>query len=116
MGDANPKETFGYVASALKKKKIAFIFLREKQGPGYLTPYLKETFGGTVIANEGLTLETANDLLTQGTADLVSFGKLYIANPDLVERMKKHLPFNELESSTIYAGGAGGYTDYPSAH
>jgi len=114
IGDANPKETFGYVASELKKREVAFIFLREKQGTDYLTPYLKETFGGTVIANEGLTPELAASLLTHGIADLTSFGMLYISNPDLVERIKQQLPLNKVNPSTIYADGAVGYTDYPS--
>lgn len=113
MGDANPRETFGYVARELKKRKIAFIFLRDGQGEGYLTPYLKEQFGGTVIANQGLTQKLAEKLVQDGTADLVSFGMLYIANPDLIERFEKGLPLNEVNASSIYAKGATGYTDYP---
>lgn len=113
IGDANPKETFGYVAAELKKRNIAFIFLRESQGPGYLTPFIKETFGGTVIANEGLSPVLADNLIREGSADLVSFGKQYIANPDLVERIQKNLPLNEVNFSTVYAQGATGYTDYP---
>ena len=113
MGDENPKETFGYVARELGKRKIAFIFLREAQGEGYLTPYLKAQFGGTVIANQGLTPKLAETLVQEKTADLVSFGMLYISNPDLVERVRAGAPFNEVNASTIYAQGATGYSDYP---
>jgi 2,4-dienoyl-CoA reductase-like NADH-dependent reductase (Old Yellow Enzyme family) len=113
MGDENPKETFGYVARELGKRKIAFIFLRESQGEGYLTPYLKEQFGGTVIANQGLTKELAESLLNEKKADLVSFGMLYISNPDLVERIRAGGPFNAANMATVYSGGAAGYSDYP---
>ena len=116
MGDANPKETFGYVARELKKRKIAFIFLRDKQGENHLTPFLKKEFEGTVIANEGLTPELAEKTIQDGHADLVSFGKLYISNPDLPERIKNKIPFTELNFSTLYAKGPTGYTDYPTAN
>ncbi len=115
MGDANPKETFGFVARELKKRKISFIFLRESQGENYLTPYLKQEFGGTVIANQGLTPELAETLIEAGSADLVSFGMLYISNPDLIARLEQGLPLNETNPATIYAKGATGYTDYPYA-
>ena len=113
MGDDNLKETFGYVARELGKRKIAFIFLRDAQGEGYLTPYLKAQFGGTVIANQGLTPELAETLIREKSADLVSFGTLYIANPDLAERIRAGAPLNAVNSATIYAKGATGYTDYP---
>jgi 2,4-dienoyl-CoA reductase-like NADH-dependent reductase (Old Yellow Enzyme family) len=113
MGDANPKETFGYVAAELRKRGIAFIYLREKQGPGYLTPFIKEVFGGTIIANEGLTPELGESLIKSGAADLVSFGKLYISNPDLIERIRRNAPLTPPNFSTFYAPGPEGYTDYP---
>jgi len=113
MGDENLKETFGYVARELGKRKIAFIFLRDAQGEGYLTPYLKDQFGGTVIANQKLTPKIAETLVREKKADLVSFGMLYISNPDLVDRILAGGPFNETNASTIYAKGATGYSDYP---
>ena len=113
MGDANPKETFGYVARELKKRNISFIFVRERQGARYLTPCLKAEFGGKVIANEVLTPELAEQMVSNGTADLVSFGMLYIANPDLVERMQTHRTLNKVNVSTIHGSGVKGYTDYP---
>ncbi|MDD5304110.1 MAG: alkene reductase [Elusimicrobia bacterium] len=113
MGDDDLKGTFGYAARELGKRKIAFLFLREGQGEGYLTPDLKAQFGGTVIANQGLTPELAETLVREKKADLVSFGTLYISNPDLVERIRAGGPFNQPDPSTMYAGGAAGYSDYP---
>jgi 2,4-dienoyl-CoA reductase-like NADH-dependent reductase (Old Yellow Enzyme family) len=113
MGDQNFKETFGYVARELGKRKIAFIFLRDAQGEGYLTPYLKEQFGGVTIANQGLTPKLAETLVKNKTADLVAFGMSYISNPDLVDRIRKEAPLNETNPATIYAKGKTGYTDYP---
>ena len=111
-GDENPRETFSYVARELKKRQIAFIFLRESQGEGYLTPILKKEFGGIVIANQGLSIESASALIEKGEADLVSFGQLYIANPDLATRLQKKAPLNTPDPSTFYGGGPKGYIDY----
>ena len=113
IGDANPKETFGYLVRELGKRGIAFIFLREKQGDGYLTPYLKEQFGGIVIANEGLDVSKSEELVQRGSADLISFGRLYISNPDLVFRLKDKLPLTPPDATTFYAPGPKGYVDYP---
>lgn len=114
MGDANPKETFGYVARELGQRNIAFIFLRESQGEGYLTPYIKQEFKGVVIANEGITPELGEQLINDGSADAISWGKLFISNPDLVERIKVKAPFNEFNTNTFYTHDEQGYTDYPS--
>ena len=113
ISDANPKETFSFVASELGKRKIAFIFLRERQGDGYLTPTIKKLFGGLVVANEGLTQEAGAELINAGSADLISFGKLYISNPDLVERLKASAPLTPPDPTTFYTVGAKGYVDYP---
>jgi 2,4-dienoyl-CoA reductase-like NADH-dependent reductase (Old Yellow Enzyme family) len=66
-----------------------------------------------VIANEGFNYESASKLLSEDHADAVGFGKLIIANPDLVRRFKQHAPLNAWDSSTFYAAGEKGYTDYP---
>ncbi len=113
MGDADPAATFGYVASALGKRGIAFIFTREHHNAPALTPELKKAFGGRLIANEQLTKESATRLLQQGTADAFAFGKAYIANPDLVARFRQDAPLNELDTKTMYGSGPEGYTDYP---
>ena len=113
MGDDDPSATFGYVAEALGKRKIAFIFTREHFNAPVLTPELKKAFGGNLIANEQFTKASANQLLEEGTADAVAFGQAYIANPDLLERFQKDAPLNELDVNTMYGGGTKGYTDYP---
>lgn len=113
MGDANPLETFTYVATELGKRKIAFICTREHFKQPALTPALKKAFGGKIIINEQMTKEMAEDLIEQGIGDAVAFGRWYIANPDLVTRLRDDAPLNELNTSTMYGSGPEGYTDYP---
>ena len=113
MGDDNPAATFGYVAKALGRRNIAFIFTREHFNAPALTPALKKAFGGSLIANEKLTKESATRLLQQGVADACAFGKAYIANPDLLARFRLEAPLNELDTATMYGSGPKGYTDYP---
>ena len=112
-GDSDPLATFSYVAAELGERGLAFICAREYQGPDSLGPRLKKIFGGTFIANENFTLQTAQAVLAAGDADAVAWGKLYIATPDLVARFKSGAPLNEPNTSAFYAGGAEGYTDYP---
>ncbi len=112
--DTNPRETFGYVADELGRRKVAYLFIREGIGGGErFAPEMKQRFGGPVIANESFTPEEAARVLAEGEADAVSWGKQYLANPDLPERIKRGGPFNEPDTKTFYAPGAHGYTDYP---
>lgn len=113
MGDSNRLATFSYVARELGKRKIAFLCAREHAGEGRIGPQLKKAFGGVYIANEAFTLETAERALAAGEADAVAFGKLFIANPDLPERFRRHAPLNTPQPETFYAKGPQGYTDYP---
>ena len=113
MGDENPAETFGYVARELGKRKIAFIFTREKEGEDSLAPQLKQQFGGALIANEGFTKEQGNAWLAAGKCDAVSFGVPFIANPDLVKRLELDAPLNEPRFETFYGSSPEGYIDYP---
>ena len=113
MGDSNPAATFGYVARELGKRRIAFLCARESVGPNRLGPELKKIFGGTYVANEAHTRETAEQLLRAGEADAVAFGKLFIANPDLPRRFALNAPLNAPIPDTFYASGPEGYTDYP---
>lgn len=113
MGDGNLRETFGYVARELGKRGVAFICTREKEGDDSLTPYIKEQFGGLVIANERFTKAQANTWLADGKADAVAFGVPFIANPDLVERLAQDAPLNEPRPELFYAKGPVGYLDYP---
>src|SRR6201996_4649753 len=112
MGDSDLAATFGYVAHELGKRKIAFIAAREARGEDSLGPQLKKAFGGVYIANENFTKESAQKALDSGEADAVAWGKLYIANPDLVRRFELDAPLNEPVPATFYAEGEVGYTDY----
>lgn len=113
MGDANPLETFGYVARELGQRKIAFICAREHDAPNSIGPELKKAFGGVYIANEKFTQQSATQALQAGWADAVAFGVPYIANPDLVTRFAQNAALNTPDPATFYADGPTGYTDYP---
>jgi 2,4-dienoyl-CoA reductase-like NADH-dependent reductase (Old Yellow Enzyme family) len=114
MGDSNLAGTFEYIARELGKRRVAFICAREHFGADHIGPRLKAAFGGVYIANEKFTFESATRALESGDADAVAFGKLFIANPDLPRRFEQHAALNELRVPQFYAGGAEGYTDYPS--
>lgn len=113
MKDSDPAKTFGYVAREAGRRGLAFLFAREGLAEPRLGPELKKAFGGVYIANQGFTAETAEAEIATGRADAVSWGKLFIANPDLPERLRKGLPLNEPDTATFYGGAEGGYTDYP---
>ena len=113
MGDSNPSATFGHVARELGKRRIAFICVRESLGENRIGPQLKNTFGGSYIANEKFTKETAEQVLAAGEADAVAFGVPFLANPDLPERFRRNVALNTPDQSTFYASGPKGYTDYP---
>ena len=115
MGDADPRETFGYVMQQLGQRKIAFFFTREYLADDSISEYMKQRSQGVpYIANMRLSREDAIDLLASGKADAVSFGKAYIANPDLYERLLEDAPLNELLlDNMIGTDVAEGYIDYP---
>jgi 2,4-dienoyl-CoA reductase-like NADH-dependent reductase (Old Yellow Enzyme family) len=113
MGDADPAATFGYVASELGRRRIAFLCVRESLGAGRIGPRLKAEFGGVYVANEKFTSAVAAEALRGGEADAVAFGQLFIANPDLPHRFAVDAPLNQPDPATFYAAGPGGYTDYP---
>ncbi len=115
MSDSNPRALFGYVAEQLNERKLAFIFGREKlDDPVRLIgPLVRQKFHGSYIANDGLAPESAARVIADGYADAVAFGQLYIANPDLVERLRLRAPLNSVNTDTIYSNDGTGYNDYP---
>jgi 2,4-dienoyl-CoA reductase-like NADH-dependent reductase (Old Yellow Enzyme family) len=131
MGDSDRLGTFLYVARELGKRGLGWITAREAQiGPetklvdsqgrpreaankDSIGPSIKDVFGGAFIANEGFDRASAERLLAEGKADAVAFGKLFIANPDLLQRFALGSPLNAWDPKTFYSGGAQGYTDYP---
>lgn len=122
MKDSDPAATFGYVTEQLGKLGIAYLHVIEpadksayKVGGEVVsaTRHLKSLFKGTVITAQGYDFETGNAAVARGDADLVAFGKLFIANPDLPSRFRLRAPLNEPDASTFYGGDERGYTDYP---
>jgi 2,4-dienoyl-CoA reductase-like NADH-dependent reductase (Old Yellow Enzyme family) len=113
VSDSDRETTFSYVARELGRRRLAFIAAREHPGADALGPKLRAAFGGVFVANEALNQQTGQQLLDEGNADAVAYGKLFIANPDLPVRFAKGAPLNRPEPNTFYAAGPHGYTDYP---
>jgi 2,4-dienoyl-CoA reductase-like NADH-dependent reductase (Old Yellow Enzyme family) len=113
IGDSDKLATFGHVAREMGRRKIAFIMAREYAGPDSIGAQLKQAFGGVYIANEKFDYGSATAALEEGWADAVGFGKLAIANPDLVARFAQQAQLNDWDAASFYSPGAKGYTDYP---
>lgn len=113
MGDSNRSATFGYVATELGKRGIAFVSTREHAADDSITPVIKQQFGGVVIANEKFSKAEANTWLAEGKADAIAFGIPFIANPDLPKRLELDAALNAPRPELFYAKGPVGYTDYP---
>ena len=117
--DPEPLTTYPYIAGELQRRGIGFlhiydqseIWIHEANHP--LSVALRAAYRGAIIACGGFTRERAEALLARGHADLIAFGKPFIANPDLVARLQRNTPLNALDPATMYSGGAQGYTDYP---
>ncbi len=113
MGDSDLLTTFTYVARAARERGLAFLCAREHVADDRIGPALKAAFGGVYIVNEGFDAAGAEAVLAAGEADAVAFGKLFISNPDLPERLRSGAPLTPWRAETFYTGGAEGYTDYP---
>jgi len=119
VSDSNPQPLFDHIVDQLNALKLVYIHVIEGStgGPRDNAPFdyasLRERFSGTYIANNGYDFKLATEVLDQNKADLIAFGKLFISNPDLVERLKLGAPLNPFDKMTFYGGGAKGYTDYP---
>lgn len=119
--DTNPVETFTHVARALDGHGLAYVHVIEApvgtnspdERQVCSTALVRESFRGTVISAGGYTPHSAERALEKHAADLIAFGRLFIANPDLVERARSDAPLNEPDRATFYSGGAHGYVDYP---
>ena len=113
-GDEDPAATYGHLVGELGRRGLAFLCLRESQDEPRLSPLLKKTFGGPVIANESLDLATAERLLREGEADAAAWGRWFIANPDLPRRFREGRPLNDPRPDSFFTPGPEGYIDYPS--
>ena len=125
MGDSDPIALFSYVISELSKRNLAYLHLIEPRatsagGGDDINADAPDTaklfashFDGVLLSAGGYTRETAEAAVDGGVADAVVFGRIFIANPDLPERLKQNASLNPYDRSTFYGGGAKGYTDYP---
>ena len=125
MSDSDPAATFGYLTTQLDRLGIAYLHVVEPRIKGteevahgrapIAAQHLRPKFSRTLIAAGGFTPASAEAIVTFGDADLVAFGRHFISNPDLPERLRKGLPLTRYDRSTFYGGDARGYTDYPVA-
>jgi N-ethylmaleimide reductase len=120
IADSDPEPLFLHVIEALNPFNLAYLHVVEgaTQGPrdvpgGFDLQKLRRAFNGLYMANNGYDLEMATQARAENLADVIAFGRLYIANPDLVERFKTGAPLAKLDQATLYGGDAHGYTDYP---
>ncbi len=120
ISDSTPLSTFGAAVSKANEFKLGYLHLVEGQTGGprdQVSPSdiasLRSRFKGAYLANNGYDRQHAIDVVENGNADLVAFGRPFIANPDLVDRLQQGAPLNEPQPATFYGGGAEGYTDYP---
>ncbi len=116
---SDPQPQYDYIVDQLSALGIVYLHVVEGAtgGPRDVAPFdfdeLRARFNGTYLANNGYDLDLASARLVEGKADLIAFGRAFISNPDLVERLKTGAPLNALNPATLYGGGAEGYTDYP---
>jgi N-ethylmaleimide reductase len=120
--DSDPMATYGAYVDALSEIGLLYIhdiegvtqLSRDPSGVDFLA--LRKRFSGFYIANNQYTLKLAEEMLGKGNADLFSFGRPYIANPDLVERLRSGAPLAEAPKEYWYGGGSVGYSDWPGMH
>ncbi len=123
--DHDPERTFDLVASALNEYGLAYLHLVNPDVPALesggepnprarrMLDMIRKQFRGPLIITGGFDHETAESWLQQGRADLIGFGRKFLANPDLPERFRRHARLNADDPATYYGGGAIGYIDYP---
>lgn len=116
------EQTWLHLAAELNTRKLAYVHLSDQQTlgqqaiPDGFLPKFRRAWQGVLIIAGGFDSVLAEQYLQAGYADLIGFGRPYIANPDLVERMANNWPLVEPDRATFYGGSAVGYTDYPAYH
>lgn len=120
MEDSDPESLFSHVTEQLSERGIGYLHVVEgvtggprETGHPFKLSKLRALFKGTYIGNNSYTRELALETRAANAADLIAFGKLFIANPDLVERLRRDAPLNTPDEATFYGGDQHGYTDYP---
>jgi len=120
MRDSDPRATFTRVVELLHPLNLAYLHVTRlgmdapgAAGPTFDLTELRRAWRGIYMTNHGYDRAAAMTAVAQGEADLVAFGTLYLANPDLVERLRRDAPLNSPDPATFYGGDERGYTDYP---
>ena len=123
MSDSNPEALFDYAADQLNRFGLAYLHIIEPRVKGNVlvaagqapvaSEQLRKIYKGKIIAAGGFEPDTAEAIVEKGDADLVTFGRYFISNPDLPKRIKLGLPLNDYDRNTFYTFDARGYTDYP---
>jgi N-ethylmaleimide reductase len=120
ISDSDPAQTFSTAVRALDRLGLGYLHLVEPgpadpvgPGPRLDAAFFRPLWRTALVVNKAYDLDRANTVLRSGAADLVSFATLFIANPDLPERLRRNAAFNQAERKAFYGGGAAGYTDYP---
>jgi N-ethylmaleimide reductase len=119
--DSNPQSTYGTLVERLAQLNLAYLHCYEGRTRGVAAAghfdfqLLRKNFGGTYISNGGYDFALATEAIAEHKADLIAFGRHYIANPDLVERFRRGVPLVRTGKEVYYGGGERGYTDWKSA-
>ncbi|MCM3579381.1 MULTISPECIES: alkene reductase [Ralstonia] len=113
IADSNPQATFETVVAQLNQYGLGYLHVVEDRTDGFDYQKLRRIFNGAYMANGGYERDSAIDAVESEQADFIAFGKLFIANPDLPERLRLNTGFNPAREESFYAGGAEGYDDYP---
>jgi len=120
ISDDHPQDTFDYVVGQLNPLRLAFLDVLQGAGGApqeQWIPFdydrLHGLYEGNFIRNNGYDFATAQAAVTSGAADAIAFGRLLLANPDLVERFRRGAPLNAPDYERLYTGEEKGYTDYP---
>jgi N-ethylmaleimide reductase len=125
ISDDDPEKVFGCIAKKLNDFDLAYLHIvnpvmaaiENKTTPDprglRMVDLIRKKFRGTLIYAGGFDHDTAESWLQQGRADLIAFGRKFLANPDLPDRFRRRAPLNADDPSTYYGGGMRGYVDYP---
>lgn len=117
MGDSNLEQTYMFAVEALEKKKVGILHFMESatlpEGAKPLAPGARKRFSGIFVLNIGYDQTSAEQAIETGLADAVTFGTLFISNPDLPERFRLRAPLATADTATYYTGAEDGYIDYP---
>ncbi|GAB3694752.1 alkene reductase [Spirosoma flavus] len=112
--EADVHQTYAHLSSELSRLNIAYIHISDSPSiPQKTHQAIRNAFSNTIIYCNGLTAETAEAKLQDGSADLVAFARSFLSNPDLMSRIEKNASLNEVDYMTLYTPDAQGYTDYP---